>query len=304
MRVGVAATPWVALPTLDWLFASEHELALVITQPDRPAGRGQAVRESAVGQWAHAHQVPICKPESSDELLQKLDGLDLVITIGYGVILPMSVLSIPKFGFINLHFSLLPAWRGAAPVVRAVLNGDVISGITVFKLDAGMDTGPVYVSHEMSIGAHENAGELLERMAVVGPQVISKTLELLAGAVAPIPQLTTGVSYAAKIRKEDARIDWHRGVDVLDRHIRAFTPEPGAWTLWRDQPLRVSKAHLANFEVRLQPGEISMVDGSLLVGCGSNEAMMIERLTPAGKREMTATQWFNGARVLAGDHFV
>ena len=145
MRLGVAATPWVALPTLDWLSSSEHELALVITQPDRPAGRGRSVRKSAVGEWAHAHNVPVVKPELSLDLLRELDGLDLVITIGYGVILPIAVLSIPRFGFINLHFSLLPAWRGAAPVARAILNGNTTSGVSVFQLDAGMDTGPIFV---------------------------------------------------------------------------------------------------------------------------------------------------------------
>lgn len=304
MRVGVAATPWVALPTLDWLSSSEHELALVITQPDRPAGRGRSVRQSAVGEWAQAHNVPVVKPESSLDLLRELDGLDLVITIGYGVILPIAVLSIPKFGFINLHFSLLPAWRGAAPVPRAILNGDRTSGVSVFQLDAGMDTGPIYVSRQMAIDRNENAGQLLERMAAVGPEVISQTLELIAHQRVPVPQESDGASYAAKISREDSRIAWTQSALVVDRQVRAYTPEPGAWTLWRGEPLRISKANIATSGASLMPGEISKVDNLLLVGCGSKEVMEIVEVTPAGKRVMNATEWLNGARLSAGDFFV
>lgn len=304
MRIGVAATPSVALPTLDWLFSSAHELACVITQPDRRAGRGRLFRESPVGQWAREHGVPVLKPETSEDLLEKLDDLDLIITIGYGVILPEAVLSIPKFGFINLHFSSLPAWRGAAPVARAILNGDATTGVTVFKLDAGMDTGPIFVSREIAIGPQESAGELLQRMAEVGPAVVAEALEFIADGAVPTVQSADGVSYAAKIHKEDARIDWGKSAVVLDRQIRAFTPEPGAWTLWRGQPLGISKAQLANSEILLKPGEISLLAGSLLVGCGTNEVLIVEKLRPAGKREMAATQWFNGARALAGEIFL
>jgi len=304
VRVGVAATPWVALPTLDWLSSSEHELALVITRPDRPAGRGRSVRQSAVGEWAHAHNVPVVKPGSSLDLLKELDGLDLVITIGYGVILPIAVLSIPKFGFINLHFSLLPAWRGAAPVPRAILNGDTTSGVSVFQLDAGMDTGPIFVSRQMEIDRNENAGQLLERMAAVGPEVISQALELIAHKRPPVPQESKGVSYAAKISREDSRIDWTQSALVVDRQVRAYTPEPGAWTLWRGQSLRISKADIATSETSLMPGEISKLDNILLVGCGSKEVMEIAEVTPAGKRVMNATEWLNGARLGVGDFFV
>jgi methionyl-tRNA formyltransferase len=304
VRVGVAATPRVALPTLEWLISSEHELALVITQPDRPAGRGKGIRESVVGQWAQIHGVPLVKPELPMELLQSLDGLDLVITIGYGVILPAVLLSIPKFGFINLHFSLLPAWRGAAPVARAILNGDTTSGVTVFQLDAGMDTGPIFTSRQLSVDPTENAGELLERMAGVGPAVISETLELIAKRIAPLPQSAAGVSFAPKTHKEDSRIDWNTSAISIDRHIRAFTPDPGAWTLWRDQQLRVSRALITHAEVSLNPGEITDVDGHLLVGCESSQMIEVTELTPAGKKEMSATAWINGARIVSGDSFV
>lgn len=304
MRVGVAATPQVALPTLDWLLSSAHELALVITRPDRRAGRGRDLRESAVGGWAREHGLPVLKPETSHDLLQKLGDLDLVITIGYGVILPEAVFSIPKFGFINLHFSRLPAWRGAAPVAHAILNGDATSGVTVFKLDTGMDTGPIFVSRDIAIGPQENAGELLQRMADIGPEVIAETLELIAAGSVPTAQSADRVSYASKIHKEDARIDWTKSATMIDRKIRAFTPEPGAWTLWRDQLLQISKAQPAISKVVLKPGEFSLIEGSLFIGCGTNEALKLEKLIPAGKKEMAATQWINGARVLAGELFV
>jgi methionyl-tRNA formyltransferase len=304
VRVGVAATPAVALPTLDWLNSSEHELALVITQPDRPAGRGRLLRESVVASWGQSHNILVVKPESAELLLHELDGLDLVITIGYGVILPVSVISIPKFGFINLHFSLLPAWRGAAPVARAILHGDATSGVTVFQLDAGMDTGPIFVSRKLKINPLENTGQLLERMAAMGPEAISVALDRILRKITPTPQSIERVSYAGKIHKADARINWNDSADLIDRHVRAFTPNPGAWTTWRGQPLRVGKAHVAHLTMPFLPGQTFVVNGLLFVGCGSATSIQIEQMTPAGRKEMTVADWLNGARVVAGESFV
>lgn len=304
MRVGVAATPSVALPTLDWLISSEHELALVITQPDRPAGRGRNLRESVVGTWAQSHDISLVKPESAEFLVDTLADVEIVVTIGYGVILPTSIISIPKCGFINLHFSLLPAWRGAAPVPRAILQGDTVSGVTVFQLDAGVDTGPIYVARELKIDPMENAGQLLERMAAVGPAVISAAFDKILHNIAPLPQSEVGVSYAAKIHKADARIDWSCSAGLIDRQVRAFTPSPGAWTTWRGNSLKVTKAHMANSVALLKPGEVLIRDGLLLVGCGSREAIEVERLTPTGKKEMTVNDWLHGARVVSGECLV
>ena len=304
MRIGVAATPSVALPTLEWLLSSEHELRVVFTQPDRPAGRGRVLRESPVGQWARAHDVFLLKPESPADLLNGVEEIDVVITIGYGVILPISVLTIPRFGFINLHFSLLPAWRGAAPVARAILGGDLISGVTVFQLDAGMDTGPIYVSKMVPISPAENTGEVLQHMAAIGPSVIKEALDLISQQIPPVRQSMDGVSYAGKISKMDARLNWNKNAETLNREIRAFTPEPGAWTLWRGQPLQISKAQITSHNIHLTPGEISAMDGSVFVGCGVDEWIRIERLTPAGKKEMGASEWLNGSRLKVGEHFV
>jgi len=304
VRVGVAATPSVALPTLDWLISSEHELALVITQPDRPAGRGRNLRESVVGTWAQSHDISLVKPESVEFLVDKLADVEIVVTIGYGVILPMSIISIPECGFINLHFSLLPAWRGPAPVPRAILHGDTVSGVTVFQLDAGVDTGPIYVAHELKIDPLENAGQLLGRMAAVGPAAISAALDMILRNIAPLSQSEAGISYAAKIHKADARIDWNCSAALIDRQVRAFTPNPGAWTTWRGNSLKVTKAQISHSAPPLKPGEVLVRDGLLLVGCGSREAIEVKRLTPIGKREMAVVDWLNGARVISGESLV
>ncbi|MDP1721216.1 MAG: methionyl-tRNA formyltransferase [Candidatus Nanopelagicaceae bacterium] len=304
MRIAVAATPSVAIPTLDWLHGSEHELVLVITQPDRPAGRGRNVRPSQVASWAAAHNVPCVKPEESDELTEPLRKIDLVITIGYGIILPERILSVPRYGFINLHFSLLPRWRGAAPVQRAILNGDNELGLTVFALDAGMDTGPIYVQRSIPNQPYENSGESLQRMAHLGPELIEQTIGLIATNVPPAKQSEEGVNYAPKITKEDARIAWSHNALSVNRQIRAFTPDPGAWTTWRDAPMRITLARPYSMEHHLKGGEVALHGGNVIVGCGERSLLVIEEVTPAGKSVMSARSWFNGARVLPGEAFV
>ena len=304
MRIGVAATPSVAIPTLEWLIASEHELALVITRPDQPAGRGRSLKESPVGQWAASHQIECVKPLSSEELFELLAAIDLVITIGYGVILPVELLSVPRFGFINLHFSLLPAWRGAAPVQRALLSGDSELGVSVFALDAGMDTGPIYVRRQVAVEAHANAGEVLAAMAQAGPVAISETLKLIESGVSPTPQESIGASYASKISKADARIDWNSESKFVDRQIRAFTPEPGAWTTFRDGTMRIDRARPFPSEMKSEPGSVTILNGAILVACADGDPIVIEEITPSGKRKMSAKSWANGARIADGEKFV
>ena len=304
MRIGVAATPSVAIPTLDWLRESKHDLALVITRPDKPAGRGRTLKESLVAQWAFAHEVECVKPVASQELFESLAFIDLVVTIGYGVILPVEVLSAPRFGFINLHFSHLPAWRGAAPVQRAMLNGDTKFGVTVFALDSGMDTGPVYVRRDIFIEPYETAGELLARMSALGPEVIGETLTMIENGIPPIPQSSDGVSYAPKISKEDARLDWSRRTAEIDRHIRAFTPDPGAWTTWRDSTLRINRAREFPIDREIPAGSVFVQNGSVIVGCADGGALVLEEVTPAGRSVMSARSWANGARILGGERFV
>lgn len=303
MKIGVAATPVVAIPTLDWLRDSNHELNLVITRPDKPAGRGRSLKESVVAQWASTHGVECVKPVASEDLFDSLAFLDLVVTIGYGVILPIEILRTPRFGFVNLHFSLLPAWRGAAPVQRSILDGDRVSGVTVFALDSGMDTGPIYVQREISIHPYENAGELLTRMAVLGPEVIAETLSMIEAGDPPTPQADEGITYAKKISKEDARIVWSKNGVEIDLQIRAFTPEPGAWTLWRESTLRIDRARLFPLAHEISPGVILVQGESVIVGCAGGDGLIIEEVTPAGKKTMSARSWANGARIGQGEHF-
>ena len=242
MRVSVAATPNAAIPTLNWLLHSSHELVFVITRPDSPAGRGLIPQESIVGRWARTHNLECIKPVASAELFDSLARTDLVITIGYGVILPEKILSVPRYGFINLHFSLLPAWRGAAPVQRSILGGDQISGVTVFALDSGMDTGPIYHQQAMPIDPYENAGDLLVRMAEIGPEVLAESITLIEEGVLPKMQLLNGASYATKVTKGEARIDWQKSAISVHRQLRAFTPEPGTRTTWREAKHQGSRA--------------------------------------------------------------
>lgn len=304
MRIGVAATPTVAIPTLDWLLESEHDLSLAITRPDKPAGRGRILTDSPVAQWASAHGVECVKPVASEELFESLAFIDLVVTIGYGVILPIEVLSIPRFGFINLHFSLLPAWRGAAPVQRAVLNGDQEIGISVFALDAGMDTGPIYVRQDIFIEPYETAGELLSRLASLGPEAIAKTIAMIESATSATPQSNEGVSYAPKISKEEARIEWNRSVTQVDRQIRAFTPEPGAWTSWRSSTLRVDRARPFLSGHQEKAGTLLIENENVIVVCADGHSLLLEEVTPAGKKSMSAKSWANGARFLDGESLV
>ena len=300
MRIGVAATPDVAIPTLDWLLASSHEIICVISQPDRPAGRGREISPSPVSNWALIHGVRLLRPESAGDLIGVIDDLDLVITIGYGVILPKEVLSLPRFGFINLHFSLLPAYRGAAPVQRAIESGDIETGVTVFALDEGMDTGPIYRSRKFTIAEGSRTKEVLMALADIGPLVIEETLSDIALNIAPISQ-TGQTSNASKISKLDALIDWQLEAEVIVRKIRAFYPAPGAWTKWRGESFKINQAHAVDFP--LAPGEISVTSEGVFVGSGGPRSVALVFVVPSGKREMKALEWARGANISQGAAF-
>lgn len=302
MRLIVAATPSVAIPTLEAIIDSHHELVSVITQPDRPSGRGRELRSSPVSQWAHAKGITIVKPEDSSEMTSILKDIDCVITIGYGVILPAELLSIPKHGFLNLHFSLLPKWRGAAPVQRAIEAGDPVTGVTVFRLDAGMDTGPIYLKCEIPLDPSWDSATAFEELAHLGAPAVLETLSLLESGVEPTPQSDQGATKARKLTTFEAEIDWSRAADEILRKIKAFTPSPGAWTKFRNVTLKISEAAAADVSEALQTGEISLEHGSVLVGTGKG-AIDIIQVTPAGKGSMPAPDWARGARIENGAHF-
>jgi len=298
MRIGVAATPDVAIPTLDWLLQSEHSLELVITQPDKPAGRGRTLSQSIVGDWAVAHGISLFKPSSPDDLIGKIEDLDLILTIGYGVLLPERILSLPKHGFLNLHFSLLPAYRGAAPAQRALQNGEVKTGVSVFQLDKGMDTGPIYSQVTIDIQPSWRSVELLNELAKVGVQSVSEALLLVKQGQTPTIQ-SGNSSIAPKISKAEAKIDFTTSALQVVNAIRAFTYEPGAWTTWKGEPFKITSAQLAS-ENNFPTGTLATIEGSVFVGT-KDGAVEILTVIPSGKKEMTASEWARGARLSGGE---
>ena len=300
MRIGVAATPDVAIPTLNWLLQSDHEIALIITQPDRPAGRGQVLQQTLVADWAQGHQIPLIKPESSQELLGTVDDLDLVLTIGYGVLLPEGILSLPKHGFLNLHFSLLPAYRGAAPAQRALQNGDLVTGVTVFQLDKGMDTGPIFVQQSINIDPSWRSFELLQHLSHLGPDVVQKSFDMVQNGESSKNQEGLATN-APKISKSEAKIDFTQDSVKIANAIRAFTYEPGAWTLWKGESFKICATKVSNGP-SCKPGQISVIDKSVVVSTGSGTLELL-RVIPSGKKEMDAIDWARGARLTGGEIF-
>ena len=298
MRLCVAATPKVAIPTLDYLLLSNHELISVITQPDRPSGRGQKSRESEVSQWAAQNNVTCHKPQGEQETLAALVDADLLLTIGYGVILPTSVISLPTHGSINLHFSLLPRWRGAAPVQRAIEAGDSVSGVTVFALDEGMDTGPIYLEKRFALDADITSDELLNELADLGVEAVAQTLTLIEQGVRPHAQSSEGATRAMKISKGDAQIDWNQSAEVISQKIRAFTSNPGAWTNFRESTLKVFTPTITDFP--LPPGELLLKEKKLYIGTATS-ALEIGEVQPSGKALMPASSWVNGVRLDSGE---
>ena len=298
MKIAVAASPEVAFPTLEYLLASQHELALVISRPDSQVGRGRELTPTAVSSWATAHGIELYRPDKAADFDERLKGFDLVITIGYGVLLPEFILSQPKYGFINLHFSLLPKFRGAAPAQRAIIEGVTETGVTVFQLDAGMDTGPIYLQAKHLIKLNTTAGELLNELAQLGPSAIGQTISAIESGIQPIPQNHSIATGAAKLGKAEAQIDWATSAGQIVNKILGFAPNPGATAKFRGEVLRILRAQVS--EVSLPVGEISLTNGSVVVGTSTNAVELLE-VTPAGKKAMAASAWANGARFVAGE---
>ena len=296
----MAATPEVAIPTLEWLLTSGHELLSVVTQPDRPAGRGRVLKESAVSHWADDNGVLCIKPQSTLETAIAIEGADVLLTIGYGVILPESVLTVPRHGCLNLHFSLLPRWRGAAPVQRAIEAGDAVSGVTVFQLDEGMDTGPVYSMKRFALDSDITSDELFTELGVLGVEAVQESLIAIENGVRPTPQSSAGVTRAKKISKDECEIDWKTEASKISQKIRAFTSNPGAWTTFRGGVVKIDSVSISD-EV-LPAGTLHILNNQLFVGTGST-ALAIGYLTPSGKSRMDSKSWLNGARISEGDFF-
>jgi len=298
VRIAVAASPQVAIPTIEALRESSYELVRIISQPDRPAGRGKVMTATPVSQWALDNDVELLRPSTTEEIASAVEGLDCVVTIGYGVLLPESVLEIPSQGFLNLHFSLLPRWRGAAPVQRAIEAGDSLSGVTVFKLDTGMDTGPIYTMHRYALDSDITSDELLVELGDVGVDAVLEALDLVAQGVRPQPQDSDGATRAHKLSRDEAQINWSMDAEQVSAKIRAFTSSPGAWTIFRGSTIKVAAPQLS--DLVLAPGEIAFRDKKLYIGTATS-ALHIGVITSAGKPSIDSSSWANGARLVEGE---
>jgi methionyl-tRNA formyltransferase len=307
VRLVFAGTPAVALPALAALHGSGHELVAVVTRPDAPAGRGRNLVRSPVGAWADEHGIEVLTPQRprEPEFLDRLRELapDCVPVVAYGALVPPVALEIPRHGWINLHFSLLPAWRGAAPVQHAVLHGDQLTGASVFQLEAGLDTGPVFGTVTDEVRPTDTAGDLLDRLAASGAGLLTAVLDAIgAGTARAEPQPTDGVSLAPKLTVEDARVRWTDPSFAVDRRIRACTPAPGAWSTFRGDRIKLGPVRPVADGPDLKPGELFVERGRVLVGTATTTVALGE-VRAAGKRAMPGPDWARGARVATGDRF-
>jgi methionyl-tRNA formyltransferase len=308
MRIIFAGTPDFAVPALEALVAAGENVVLVLTQPDRPSGRGLALAESAVKRAALAHGLKVFQPHTlrDADVQARIAALapDLMVVAAYGLILPQAVLDAPRLGAINIHASLLPRWRGAAPIQRAILAGDGETGVSIMRMEPGLDTGPVLLSAPIPIEPHDTAGTVHDELAALGGRLVLEAVERLGeGSSRGVPQPAEGVTYAAKIEKSEARIDWTRSAAEIDCQIRAFNPVPGASTtldgaevkVWRARPLAVRDGW---------PGTIvraSATDG-LVVACGDG-SLGLEELQRSGSKRLSAADFLRGTRLEPGRRF-
>ncbi|MES4903696.1 MULTISPECIES: methionyl-tRNA formyltransferase [unclassified Streptomyces] len=306
MRLVFAGTPEVALPALDALIASDrHEVVAVVTRPDAPAGRGRRLVASPVAERAAEAGIEVLKPAKprDPEFLDRLRGIapDCCPVVAYGALLPKAALEIPAHGWVNLHFSLLPAWRGAAPVQHAVLAGDEVTGASTFLIEEGLDSGPVYGVVTEDVRPTDTSGDLLTRLSLAGAGLLAATMDGIEdGTLRAEPQPAEGVSLAPKINVEDAEIDWAAPALRVDRLVRACAPAPGAWTTFRGERLKVNAAALVTDRTDLAPGELAVTKKAVYAGTGSH-AVELSWVRPQGKRPMPGADWARGVRIAQGE---
>lgn len=306
MRVLFAGTPEAAVPSLDAIVAAGHEVVGVLTRPDAPQGRGRTLHPSPVGARASELGIPTLTPRS----LRDADALDAIGAlepdvcpiVAYGNLVPAEILAIPTYGWVNLHFSLLPAWRGAAPVQRAMMAGDSELGVTTFRLVPELDAGPIFRQGVANVPNDATAGETLDALAHFGAAMLVDTLADLAAGVEPTPQPSDDTTYAAKITVDDAHLDWNLPAVRLHRLILGTSPAPGAWTTLAGERFKVLRSRVADQAGSLEPGEIEIERKRVLVGTGTTPLELVD-VQPPGKRHMRATDWARGARIEPGQRF-
>ncbi|MFE4592659.1 methionyl-tRNA formyltransferase [Streptomyces laurentii] len=306
MKLVFAGTPEVAVPALDALLASgRHEVAAVITRPDAPAGRGRRLVASPVAERAEEAGIEVLKPRRprDEDFLARLREIapDCCPVVAYGALLPRVALDIPARGWVNLHFSLLPAWRGAAPVQHALMAGDEVTGASTFQIEEGLDSGPVYGVVTEDIRPTDTSGDLLTRLAFAGAGLLAATMDGIEdGSLKAVPQPADGVTLAPKIQVEDAQVDFAAPALRVDRVVRGCTPAPGAWTLFRGERLKLVQAALVTDRTDLAPGELAAGKNNVYVGTGSH-AVELLWVQPQGKKPMKAADWARGVRIAPGE---
>jgi methionyl-tRNA formyltransferase len=302
MKLVFAGTPEFAAAALRALHEAGHHIALVLTQPDRPAGRGLKTQPSAVKRLAEELGLGVQQPQTlkDERMLEALrhSNPDAMIVAAYGLILPPAVLAIPARGCVNIHASLLPRWRGAAPIQRALLAGDARTGISIMQMDAGLDTGPVLLQEAIAIEPHDTAQTLHDRLASLGSRLI---VEALAAPRTPVPQDDAQATYAPKLDRNEARLDWTEPASSIDRKVRAFNPAPGAWTTWRDSPLKIWRASIGE-SVGAPPGTVcSTSGGSIIVAAGGGTSVELVELQRAGSKRLGAAAFAAGSPLAPGE---
>jgi methionyl-tRNA formyltransferase len=307
MRVLFAGTPHPAVPSLEALLGSpRHEVVAVLTRPDAPTGRGRRMEPSPIRRLAEEHGVEVLTPRRprDPEFLERLAALapDACPVVAYGGLIPRAALEVPSHGWVNLHFSLLPAWRGAAPVQRALLAGDEITGACTFRLEEGLDTGPLFGSLTEEVRRTDTSGDLLDRLAVEGARLLAATLDGIEdGTLRPVPQPAEGVSLAPKLTTEDAHVDWKTPAQHIDRQVRACTPAPGAWTTLGEERVKLFPLSALPGACDLAPGQIQVDRRGMLVGTGSGHAVRLGDVQPQGRKRMGAADWARGLRTGDGE---
>lgn len=309
MKLVFAGTPEAAVPALEALLSSDrHQVAAVVTRPDAPAGRGRQLVASPVAARARQAGVEVLTPSrpTDEDFLDRLRTLapDCCPVVAYGALLPATPLGIPPHGWVNLHFSLLPAWRGAAPVQHAILAGDEVTGASTFRIGEGLDDGPVYGVLTEQVRQDDTSGTLLERLAHAGARLLVATMDGIEdGTVTPTPQPEEGVSAAGKLTVPDARVSWDAPALRVDRVVRGCTPAPGAWTTFRGERLKLAPVHLLPEHEPLESGVLAVGKNTVDVGTGSHPVRLTE-VQPQGKKRIAAGDWARGARIEAGERLV
>lgn len=307
MKLAFMGTPDFSVPVLAEIVAAGHEVVAVYSQPPRKAGRGMAEQPSPVQRFAEEHGIPVFTPvslkgEAEQQAFASLD-LDVAVVVAYGLILPKPVLTAPRLGCLNLHASLLPRWRGAAPIQRAIMAGDAETGVMVMQMEEGLDTGPVLLAERVAIAPDDTAGGLHDRLSHIGASLMVRALAALSrGGLAAAPQAEEGVTYARKIEKAEARIDWRRPASELDCHIRGLTPSPGAFfeIARGKETVRVKVFRAKPVELEGRPGEILSAGDSIVVACGEG-ALEITGLQRAGKSPVGAREFLRGFPLSVGE---